>query len=419
MERLKHYTYSLLRKSEKYTKTDMVYLVKSGFWMNLSYVSNAALTFFLSIVFARLLSKEVFGTYQFILSIGSMIGSLTLTGMNNAVIQAVARGYEGTVRRSIPVQLKYNIGATIVAFGIAVYYWTNGNQQLALGLLIIGILTPLLNTYNTYSAYITGKKDFFSGFKFSVALNIPYFVTMVSCLFFIRDPLMLVLINLGINTLVTIILYRAVIRLYKPNDQHDPSALSLGKHLSVAGIIGAIASQADTVLIFHYLGTIPLAIYAFASTIPEKAYGILKSVTMMAFPKLSERSHAELKSTVFSKSMRLAGLNIVMSALYIVCAPLIFHIFFPNYSAAIIYSQGYALALIFSTLTNMSVTVLTAMQAAKEIYLYNIVSPIITISLMAGLIMPLGIWGLIIARGIGGVLSFAFSLILIQYKKSV
>ena len=108
-----------------------------------------------------------------------------------------------------------------------------------------------------------------------------------------------------------------------------------------------------------------------------------------------------------------------MSAIYIACAPLIFYIFFPNYSSAIIYSQGYACALIFSTLTNMSVTVLTAMQATKEIYAYNIVSPIINISLMAGLIMPLGLWGLILARGIGGALSFIFSLILIKYKKIV
>ena len=419
MERLKHYTYSLLRKSEKYTKTDMVYLVKSGFWMNLSYISNSIFAFLLTVAFAKLLSKEVFGTYQFILSIGTMIGSLTLTGMNNAVIQAVARGYEGTVKRSIPVQLKYNIVATIAALGVAIYYWMNSNQQLALGILVIGILTPVFNTYNTYTALLTGKKDFYSGFKFSLALNLPYFITMGSCLFFLNDPLMLVLINLGVNTLVTFILYKVAIRIYRPNDQHDPSAISLGKHLSIAGIISAIANQADTVLIFHYLGTVPLAIYAFASTIPEKAYGILKSVSMMAFPKLSERSHAELKSTVVSKSMRLAGLNIMMSAIYIACAPLIFYIFFPNYSSAIIYSQGYACALIFSTLTNMSVTVLTAMQATKEIYAYNIVSPIINISLMAGLIMPLGLWGLILARGIGGALSFIFSLILIKYKKIV
>ena len=33
---IKEYLFSLLRLSEKYFKTDMVYLAKSGFWINLS-----------------------------------------------------------------------------------------------------------------------------------------------------------------------------------------------------------------------------------------------------------------------------------------------------------------------------------------------------------------------------------------------
>jgi short subunit fatty acids transporter len=63
---------SLLRKSEKYTKTDMVYLLKGGFWLNLNNVISSGLSFVLSILFAKYVSKEAYGSYQFLISFASI-----------------------------------------------------------------------------------------------------------------------------------------------------------------------------------------------------------------------------------------------------------------------------------------------------------------------------------------------------------
>jgi len=71
-----------LRWSEKYTKLDMVYLTKGGFWMTLSQVSSNMLSLLLVIAFANLLPKETYGLYRYILSLAGMLNSLSLTGMN-------------------------------------------------------------------------------------------------------------------------------------------------------------------------------------------------------------------------------------------------------------------------------------------------------------------------------------------------
>ena len=65
---IKEYLFSLLRLSEKYFKTDMVYLAKSGFWINLSYIAGSVFSLVSSIAFAYFVSKETYGIYKYIIS---------------------------------------------------------------------------------------------------------------------------------------------------------------------------------------------------------------------------------------------------------------------------------------------------------------------------------------------------------------
>ena len=60
------------------------------------------------IVFANFLSKEVFGEYTFVMAVLSIAGIFALPGMRVAVIQAVARGYEGTYFRALREIFKWS-----------------------------------------------------------------------------------------------------------------------------------------------------------------------------------------------------------------------------------------------------------------------------------------------------------------------
>src|SRR5579872_3261570 len=105
MNALRERLYSILRWSERYTRTDMVYLFKSGFWLQTSSFSIALLSFLLYVVFGRVLPKDVYGNYQYLLSLASIASAFTMTGMNTAVMRAVARGFEGTFLASLRIQL--------------------------------------------------------------------------------------------------------------------------------------------------------------------------------------------------------------------------------------------------------------------------------------------------------------------------
>ncbi|HZZ99723.1 MAG TPA: hypothetical protein VFK07_03380, partial [Candidatus Paceibacterota bacterium] len=169
--------------SQRYTRTDMLYLAKGGFWLSGGQILGTLSSFLLALAFANLVDKNIYGTYKYIISLASGLGALTLTGMNTAVTRAVASGAEGTLKKSVIYQLKWNIILFAAAIGVGFYYWLHGNNVIAIAMILVGILSPFINTTNTYMAYLNGKKDFrrmaFYGAAINILVTIVLVVTMI------------------------------------------------------------------------------------------------------------------------------------------------------------------------------------------------------------------------------------------------
>ena len=58
IDKIKNKTYKLLRKSEKYTKTDMVYLTKGGFWLTLGQIISSTSAFLSNGVHNQIFSQQ-------------------------------------------------------------------------------------------------------------------------------------------------------------------------------------------------------------------------------------------------------------------------------------------------------------------------------------------------------------------------
>ena len=139
--------YRILKWSEKYTKTDMTYLAKGGFWMVLKYMIGIVAGLVTTVAFANLVDPTTYGTYQFVISVGSVIGVLTLSGMGLAINRAVAQGRDGAFRYGVQTKLKWSIGITLVAGVLALYYFLNGNNILAISILLAGALQPIILSF--------------------------------------------------------------------------------------------------------------------------------------------------------------------------------------------------------------------------------------------------------------------------------
>ncbi len=382
-----------LRWTEKYTKTDMVYLFQTGFWMNLNNIMVTVLSLLLSIAFANLLSPATYGAYQYLISLSALAGSLMLGGMASAVTQAVARSYEGVLVTSVRAQLRWAVIPALLSLLGAIYYFINGNNEVGFGLVCIALLTPLVNSFSTYGAFLNGKKEFRQGFYFSTIVTLTYYASIFLAIIFLKSAPFLIFVNLASNTLATIYVYHRTLKLYKPNKSVDPTTLSYGKHLSIINTFGTILTQLDSILVFHFLGPVQLAVYSFASMIPERAAGFFNFVGAAAMPKFANQSLESIRENIFSKVLRTAIAGSIITLLYILAAPFLFRLLFPQYLSAIIYTQIYAPVILLMAVVNVTNTTLYAKRLTREIYVVGFIQPVLLIGLQLPLLLLYGILG--------------------------
>lgn len=409
-EKTKNLIYSLLKKSERYTQTDMVYLAKGGFWLTLGQIISTAASLLLAIAFANLLNPVTYGNYKYVLSLIGMLSIFTLSGMGTAVTQAVARGFEGSFYSVFREKLRFGILASIVAISLAVYYFLQGNYFLPIPLLISAIFSPLMLASQIYASFLVGKKLFNIQAKYSIFSRIVSAGAIIITLFITKNLFWLIAVYLVSHTLLNCSFYIIIESKFKPNKKEDSQTLSYGKHLSLMSIISTIANYLDRILLFTLVGSTQLAVYSFAILIPDQIKGLMKqNVGILAFPKLSIKPRKEIKLNIMQKFWKLFFLTGIVAVIYVIIAPFLYKIFFPQYLDSIPYSQLFTLSFVAVPITLLA-TVFQAQMVKKELYLIRIV-PIVRIILLLFLTPIYGILGVII----GQVSAALFYLVLVLF----
>ena len=160
MNWLKNAVLKVLKWLEGHTKTDMTYLAKGGFWLLLGQFVATGSAFLASVAFANLLAPEIFGVYKFILSINSLVLISTLSGMDSAITQSVARGFDGTLNVGVRTKIKWGALGTLTSFGIALYYFMQGNMLLAISFSVAAVFVPFTESFDMYDSFLAGKQLF-------------------------------------------------------------------------------------------------------------------------------------------------------------------------------------------------------------------------------------------------------------------
>jgi len=397
---IKQKIYHFLRQSEKYTKTDMVYLVKGGSWLTLGQMVSAICSFLLALAFANFLPKETYGIYKYVLSMASLLAISTLPGIDTAIIQAISRGYEGSLIKGLKTKICWGILGGLASLGLAGYYYFNGNTTLTISFLVIAAFLPLMDSFNIYRAVLSGRKLFNIQVKYSILIRFFSVAALIIALFLTKNLFLILFIYFLSYALFRFIFLIITLKKFSLNTKEDPRTISYGKHLTIMRIINTLANYLDKILIFHYLGAAQLAIYSFAIIPPEQLKSFLKNIRTLALPKLSVRPKAEIKATIFSKMFKFALFITVGTVIYIFLTPTFYRVLFPQYTESIFYSQIFSISLITVVVALPNVA-LQAKIAKKQLYQLNICTSFIRIGLLFLFIHLYGLLGIILARVIG------------------
>lgn len=402
-----------LNKIERLVHLDMTYFLTGGFWLWVGQFGALILSFVSSLVFARFLSAETYGTYRYLSSIIVIISLFSLSGLGAALTQAVAMGKEGTLRLAFKTQLRWSLLMTVISLSLGIYSLGHNNSIFFWVFFILGVTGPFYYASGLYDSILSGQGKFRQATIYNLIVNIITSSFLIFAAFSRSFFLLLFPIQYVIQTILGLFFYTKIAKGVPKNAPVDKETIKYGKHLSLIYILAAIADQADNIILFIIAGPINLAVYAFAVAIPEIIKGFLKTIAPLSLPKL-----ANTDSVIFLRSLpiRITQILIVTGFiifLYIISAPLIFTLLFPAYQKSIYFSQIFSLSLLAAPFYLIN-AFFQAKKMIKHILLVNTVSPIFQIILMTIFTYLFGLPGLIFARVMGRIANLIFSLSLLS-----
>ncbi len=415
---LKQRVIAFLRWSERYTKTDMLYLASGGFWSVIGQVAASLTALCLAIVMARFVPKDLYGDYKYILAIVSILATFSLTGIGTSVFQSIARGYRSSLADGFAENIRWSIFVFLGAFALGAYYLYKGNSMFGIGILIGGCITPFLSGFNLYSSLFAGEKDFGRLTWYgSVVTNVVPAIAVGAVAMIAPQPLFLLLAYFIANTAAAACAYwRGTLRYPDLSKTKDPGMATYGKHLSAMNILVGIANNIDQVLLFHFVGPIQLAVYNFATAIPDQFKGPWKSLDIMIQARFTNRTDRDIRTTMSNKVVWLFLASIAFIGFYWLIAPFLYRLLFPQYVDAIFFSQLYALGTITFALTPTNSYLLAKRKVGAQ-YIFNIGASFFQIGALAVGVLTAGLLGIIVARIASRLVSVSLSYLL--YRHSV
>lgn len=409
----------LLRWGEKYTRLDMVYLASGSFWISVAQVGSGLLSLAVLVAFANLLSQEAYGTYRYILSLAGLLNIFSLTGMNTAVTRAVARGEEGALRASVRYQLRWGLLMLLAFLALGGYFFLKDNQLFALSFLILGLFTPATLAFNTYGAYLEGKKEFRLASISTVLSTALYSAGMGATLFLSGEMLWIVFAYALLTFLSTFLFYLYTLYRFRPPARASRESLVYGRELTLIGLMDPVVSQIDKIVVAHFWGPAQLAVYSFAMAIPGRATIAVKNLVGLGSPKFAIKTPQEINERFYTRVLQGMCFGALMTLGYVLLSPYVFAYMLPKYLDSILYSQILALSFIFAIPNRMVSLILVSQKLSRIIFVNNFGQNLLKIALYVLFGIYGGVMGLVVVFVLISLLSMLINIAVWRWQSRV
>lgn len=348
------------------------YFLRGSIWLIFAQIVSSLSSFVLAIVLSKIISKEIFGEYRYLLSLLSIISLIAISGYNVIITQIVAQGDDTIWWRGVKKTFLSGILGSFCSFIGAIYYLMNGNSFLSFGLLLIGLLTPLYTVSQLYTSYLSGKKDFKAISLYGIFPDVFVVTALIITAIHFKSAIILLGVFFISNILSHGLTNYLVYKKYPiKNKMEIIFENKYPLHLSAMNLFYTVGQNIDKLLIFHYLGAAPVAILTLAQALPLQLKGVQKIILSLTLPKFSE-NQGKIEA-VRKKIYYLTGITAILIAVYIPIAPFIYKLIFPNYIEAIVISQIFSLSVLFLPCIYLLQSYLSANTRTKVLYINTVV----------------------------------------------
>ncbi|GEM_PF-1940296 len=390
---------SLWRILARLLGTNVRFLARSATLVTISHGVSMLRGLITGYLVARLFPRELYGQYQFILSVVGAIAVCGLPNMGTALSRATARGEKGISLPVARIQFLISLLGSLILLAVIPLLPPERSALWPL-FLLAAVIFPISQTANSFFAGLTiGNARFDATLRANLAWSAIVIVATLAILLFHPSAILLY----ATVTVLPALAYLWYGRKLLPTQEAAASVRHIvryGISLTVVSLPMTLSWYLDKLLITGLLGLNQLAIFSVALLMPEQVKVWAKELLPVSFAlQATGEDNRERRLRLAGIVGRMTLLFAAGIVLYIFLAPFLFAILFPNYPDAVLLSQIFSLTLLAipSTLIAQYMEAQAMLSALRRSqWLSSVVFVIATLTL----IPAYGLLGAVIARGI-------------------
>lgn len=250
-----------LTKISRIVGLDLAKHFKNGKWIFLKFGVIAIGGWILSLVFARLGTKEVLGQYQYVLSCITIVSLSSLPGLNTAALEAVAHGREAGVIKAVKWSFLFSFLGLTILIGLGLFnIFFRDHLVVGEALIVAGFLVPFYYAFNTWNIYYDGKSLFKEGSLRMVILYIFLNLSLIGGILLNFNALGLVVTYLLVHILLYGYYFFELLKKIT-NRKDDHIDFKFGINSSIQRFVFSLSSNIPPLIISVLFGIEAVAIY--------------------------------------------------------------------------------------------------------------------------------------------------------------
>lgn len=396
--------HQLIVKYSKRYGINLGYFIKNGFLLLISQWIFSIRSLVIILLFTNFLGKEIYGQYNFIISVLGIISIFGLPWTYNTIIQSVARGYEGTYAFLLKKIFFFSlIGSVLLVLFAFWIFFLRGFSEYSI-FIILAILLPFYTTSWTYIYFLSWLERFDLRVKYEIITHLIVIWVTITSVYFTKN-LMILVTGILLSQILPWLYFQQKL-IAGGNTKVDRESFDIGLRLTFFGFLSTVKIYVDKIIISYFFGFTQVAIYSLASAINEQIYAIGKIIGTIIMPKTSNYTKEDIqihrKRLIIVIFCLFWSLSIGLILLYPYLIPFLFG---ESFYEAILYSQiltaFVSIKMVFFILNYIDLSK-KDLQSTK---FSTTISPIIEIWLMIGCGYYFWIFGIIWARVFGDILN--------------
>ncbi|MGQ4876388.1 MAG: oligosaccharide flippase family protein [Promethearchaeia archaeon] len=364
--------------------------VKNALLNTSSFFINST-TFIYSIILTRIISKDIYGTYSFIMAIINIFSLFSIPGLKNVIFKVAAQEYDGVYFNAIKIRLKYSLISIfcLILFGLYFLYFNiNNNHHIEIGLILIfsSFFMPLYYSLDLWRFLLKGKQRFLNLFFFNsitFILNLSLIILFFIYLSF-NDLFLLIYINLG-NTIIFNIIFTYFCKKYLKNDKLNDNWKKQGISLTFIFLSSITFTFLGSIIIGFILPLESVAEYNIIFTVKNTISLTILAIIEVIYPKIYKSNYNLM---VLKKLYMLFIISFLLPIILIILIDYPFFLLYPSsYYAALLLLKLFLFIIPFEILSGLLGPYFIKFNLNKELNISKLI-PIITTTTLYLILIP-------------------------------